>query len=94
VRIEPVEIYDDTPNLAIVRHPDRKFPGSLIQGDTLSILAGEAQWILKRLSKSKDRTLVAAAREHVEKLESRLAHYEKVLGEHSITLPYVKVDDN
>ena len=90
MRTEPVEIYDDTSNFAILRHPGRNFPGSLIQGDSLSILVGEAQWLLKRVSKSKDRTLVAAAREHAERLQSRLEHYEKVLAAHGIQLPYAK----
>jgi hypothetical protein len=93
VRTEPVEIYDDTSNVAVLRHPGRRFPGSLIQGDSLSILAGEAQWLLKRVLKSKDRTLIAAAREHAEKLQERLEHYEKVLAEHNIQLPYVKRND-
>jgi hypothetical protein len=93
VRTEPVEIYDDTSNFAILRHPGRRFPGSLIQGDSLSILVGEARWLLKRVSKSEDRTLVAAAREHLQNLQARLEHYEKVLAEHDIELPYAKRND-
>ena len=30
-----VEIFSDTTNRAVMRHPGRKFPGSLVQGDTL-----------------------------------------------------------
>jgi len=33
-----VEIYSDTSNAAVLRHPDRRFPGVLIQGDTLHSL--------------------------------------------------------
>jgi hypothetical protein len=35
MRVETVEIYSDATNAAILRHPDRRFPGLLIQGDTL-----------------------------------------------------------
>jgi hypothetical protein len=35
---EPVEIYSDATNAAVMRHPGRKFPGVLIQGDTLHTL--------------------------------------------------------
>lgn len=41
MRIEPVEIYSDASNQAILRHPARRFPGILVQGDTLKILHGE-----------------------------------------------------
>lgn len=30
-----VEIWSDVPNMAIMRHPDRTYPGILIQGDDL-----------------------------------------------------------
>ena len=93
MRTQAVEIYDDTSNSAVSRHPGRKFTGTLIQGDSLSILTGEAQWIVKRLSRSKDRALVAAAKQHAEKLAAHLANYERVLAEHNLSLPYVKVND-
>src|SRR4051794_13704122 len=35
MRVEPVEIFADTTNAAVMRHPGRHFPGMLIQGDTL-----------------------------------------------------------
>jgi hypothetical protein len=42
MHISSVEIYSDATNAAIIRHPDRRFPGVLIQGDTLNILARTA----------------------------------------------------
>lgn len=38
MRTESVEIYSDETNRAVIRHPGRKFPGVLIQGDTLFTL--------------------------------------------------------
>ncbi len=32
---ESVEIYSDATNSAVMRHPGRRFPGVLVQGDTL-----------------------------------------------------------
>ena len=45
MRTESVEIYSDETNRAVLRHPGRKFPGVLIQGDTLytlCVMADEA----------------------------------------------------
>jgi len=36
MRIEPVRIYSDASHGAVIRHRGRRFPGALIQGDTLS----------------------------------------------------------
>ena len=35
MRKEQVEIYSDTSNASVLRHPDRHFPGCSVQGDTL-----------------------------------------------------------
>lgn len=35
MRVEPVEIYSDATNAAVMRHPGRHVPGFLIQGDSL-----------------------------------------------------------
>lgn len=45
MRKTPVEIYADTTNAAIMRHPDRHFPGVLVQGDTLYGLCRSADEI-------------------------------------------------
>jgi len=42
MRVEPVEIYSDEPNHAVLRHPGRRFPGALIQGDSLYVLCRQA----------------------------------------------------
>src|SRR5262245_1747536 len=38
MHVEQVEIYSDVSNAAVMRHPGRRFPGVLVQGDTLYTL--------------------------------------------------------
>jgi hypothetical protein len=90
MKIELVEIYSDASNLAVMRHPGRRFPGSLVQGDSLSLLVEEAQELYAAVANSPDEELVALALMHKEKLEDRLAEYEAALVSHGIQLPYPK----
>ncbi len=46
MRIENVEIYSDQSNMPVVRHPGRKFPGLLVQGDTLHALCTQTAMAL------------------------------------------------
>jgi predicted RNase H-like HicB family nuclease len=88
MRTENVEIYSDQSNAAVLRHPGRKFPGVLIQGDTLNALCAQAS---EALGAGPD------AREELEGLRdalySLLSHYKTVLSEHGIALPFVAVAD-
>lgn len=90
MKIEQVEIYSDASNFAVMRHPGRKYPGSLIQGDSLSILVQEAKDLCAAIESSGDEELIALAQMHLDKLEGRLATYEKALLEHGIELPYTR----
>lgn len=87
---KPVEILSDAPNAAIVRVPGPRFPGCVIQGDSLSILLGHATVVWEKVQDSDDEDLVGAARDVVDSLQSRLDHYERVLAEHGLELPYMK----
>jgi predicted RNase H-like HicB family nuclease len=87
---KPVEIFSEASNLAIVRVPGRRFPGCVVQGDSLSILLGNAKEVWERVKDSSDGDLLRAAQALVESLQSRLDHYERVLTEHGIQLPYSK----
>jgi len=58
LRIEQVEIYSDASNMAIMRHPGRRFPGMLIQGDSLHNLCQAVESLCSGLGKSPE------AREH------------------------------
>ncbi|WP_299396780.1 hypothetical protein [Pelagibius sp.] len=90
MRKEEVEIYSDASNFAIMRHPGRHFPGSLIQGDSLSILTGNAELACRLLRDGKTAAALEAIEEVRESLQARLTHYKDVLNEHEISLPFGK----
>ena len=87
MRTEPVEIYSDAVNAAVMRHPGRTFPGILIQGDTLhnlSTLAAEALALAEPRSE-----LQALLAELSEQLQQRVHLYKHVLIDHGLELPFV-----
>jgi DNA-binding GntR family transcriptional regulator len=88
MKTELVEIYSDASNLAVIRHPNRRFPGVLIQGDSLFILVEEAKEILQAVRSIRNEDLVTVVEEHLDKLKKRLDHYEEVLAKNGIELPY------
>src|ERR1700743_2864898 len=88
MRIEPVEIYSDATNAAIMRHPGRKFPGLLVQGDSLSGLCRSANEVYERLSGTVDEESRWALFMLYEQLQTYLAHYKSTLEEHGIDLPF------
>jgi hypothetical protein len=91
MRNETVEIYSDAINQAVLRHPSRKFPGVLIQGDTLFTLWVSANGACtaaspERLGEEGYEELV----ELRDRLRSIVDHYKAVLAEHGISLPFVE----
>lgn len=86
MQTEPVEIYSDATNAAIMRHPGRKLPGVLIQGDTLYILYRQSDRILGAL---KPNTELYDQMEFLkDDLRSFVEHYKNVLTKHDIPLPF------
>ena len=85
-----VELYSEATGAAIVRVPGRRFPGVVLQGDSLSILHVNAKDLSTRLKELgvQDEELLYAAQELQEQLLSRLLHYQQVLAVHGIELPY------
>ena len=84
----PLDVYSSERNLAVVTPPGRRFPGIVIQGDTLHelfVAAGKAEELVRRTG---DRELAG----WVEKLRAEIgalhAHYERVMVEHGVRLPY------
>ena len=86
-RIE-LDVFSQESNYGIVRMPGRSFPGCVIQGDSLAILLRTVMRVLDRVSRVGDEELVDDVGDVVESLQDRLRHYESVLSEHSIQLPY------
>ena len=88
MHIDPVEIYSDASNAAVMRHPGRRFPGVLVQGDTLSRLCLAADLICASGRQQLDSDTYEELNDLRNHLWSLLLHYKIVLGEHDIPLPF------
>jgi hypothetical protein len=86
MRVEEIEVYSDATNAAVMRHPGRRFPGVLVQGDTLHSLCYRADVACKALDRGSDAYLEANDLRNA--LWAFLNHYKAVLGEHDIPLPF------
>jgi len=88
MHIRDVEIYSDQTNAAVMRHPDRHFPGVLVQGDSLYSLCVRAD---NSCSVARDKLgsdSYGELNELRNALWGYLNHYKSVLGEHQIPLPF------
>jgi hypothetical protein len=86
MRSESVEVFSDKTNVAIMRHPGRAFPGVLIQGDSLSVLCGQADRVCTEIGRGSP--AFAEANDLRNALRSYLNHYKATLVEHGIALPF------
>ncbi|MGX5730140.1 DUF6959 family protein [Pseudoxanthomonas beigongshangi] len=86
-----VEIYSDRTNAVVLRHPGRKRPGVLVQGDTLFNLFQHADVVCEA---ARGRLTEDAQRELVELRDALLAyldHYRTVLSEHGMEPPFHEI---
>lgn len=88
MRKEEVEIYADDSNYAVMKHPGRHFPGSLVQGDSLYALCVEADEACHELKEKNYSDAYEALNSLRNSLWDRLSHYKGVLAEHDIRLPF------
>jgi hypothetical protein len=91
MRSEPVEIYSDATNAAVMRHPGRQFPGILVQCDTLWSMcyrADQACLDLRETLQTDAYTELNDLRNH---LWALLTHYKAVLTEHGIPPPFDEI---
>ena len=88
MRTEMVDIYSDQTNAAILRHPGRRFPGVLVQGDSLSRLCQQADSVCAGAKAVLDDELYEEMDGLRETLRAYLNHYKVVLREHRIELPF------
>lgn len=84
------EILDNTTNHAVVQLPGRRFPGSVIQGDSLNMLLTTARTIqqLARTAAPKNHDIHDEINFLVDQLQERHSHYESVLASRGIQRPY------
>ncbi|MGW4935474.1 DUF6959 family protein [Streptomyces sp. NPDC004166] len=86
-RVE-AELFTDGGNNAVVRLPLRRFPGVLIQGDSLSVIRSDVAEVLEAC----DQGDLAGARETagllLADLDEVLARYTAALDAHQVPRPY------
>ena len=88
MRTETVEIFSDQSNAAVMRHPDRRFPGVLIQGDSLYNLCYRADAACTAARGSLNANAYQELNSLRNVLWSYLNHYKAVLDEHQLPLPF------
>jgi Family of unknown function (DUF6959) len=80
-------------NIAVVQLPERKFPGVVVQGDTLNRFVMQ----LTRMRELLAANQLTELAEEIEDLEDQLAdmrtRYQSVCGSHGIELPYGRSTD-
>jgi hypothetical protein len=75
-------------NYAVVQLPGRKFPGVVVQGDSLHSLVQRLTEIQSIAAKHHDEDLNAGLDELLEVLSQASRHYETICNERGISLPY------
>ena len=83
-----IEVFAEECNYAIVRMPDRSFPGCVVQGDSLSILLRCAERASALACGTGNSELIDEIECLKEALADRLHHYTSVLTAYGIELPY------
>ena len=84
---QELEVYSEAGNAAVVRAPGRRFPGVVIQGDTLHALHSAAAFVAERVRHVPDAEVVGEAALVRDQLAGLLAHYESVLEVHGLSRP-------
>ncbi|MER6268605.1 hypothetical protein [Streptomyces sp900105755] len=86
-RIE-VELFTGGANDAVVRMPGRRFPGVLVQGDSLHILRSDVAEVLEACERGDLDEARESAGLLLTSLDVLLTQYEAALVEHDIPRPY------
>ena len=88
MKVEKVEIFSDRSNMAVMRHPRRNYPGSLIQGDSLFSLIQDLEEAQADLARGEATEASDSLGVVIASLSERLEHYKEVLRDHNIELPF------
>ncbi|MER6678568.1 hypothetical protein [Streptomyces sp. NPDC000983] len=86
-RIE-AELFTDGGNDAVLRLPGRRFPGVLVQGDSLHILRSDVAEVVEACEQGDMEEARDSASLLLANLDALLARYEAALSEHGISRPY------
>jgi hypothetical protein len=85
-----IEILSDTPNCPVVQMPNRKFPGMVLQGDSLRILLDAAEEIYELSGHAPNAELSDEIVSLREKLAAYVSTYEEAMRSSGRNLPYPK----
>ena len=85
-----VDVYTEPTNNAVLQIPGRRYPGVLVQGDSLRSIFLAADSIWKLAGKQTDKDLLDEALTLRETLAEIVNYYEQALSENQIPLPYPK----
>lgn len=89
-----MELLSNASNMVIVRTPGRRFPGIVVQGDSLNALRASAKSVVVGLINARSAGAAGLdeveeeARDLLERLQERVDAYEQCLRKHGIELPY------
>ncbi|SEC51711.1 hypothetical protein SAMN05216489_00930 [Streptomyces sp. 3213] len=83
-----VELFTDGGNDAVVRLPGRRFPGVLIQGDSLHILRSDVAEVVEACERGDLAEAGESAGLLLAGLDALLTRYSVALANHSIQVPY------
>ncbi|MEU3301143.1 hypothetical protein ABZ729_15140 [Streptomyces sp. NPDC006678] len=86
-RVE-AELFTDGGNDAVVRLPGRRFPGVLIQGDSLAILRSEVAEVVEAFDQGDVEEAREVASLLLAGLDALLMRYSAALEAHKIPRPY------
>jgi len=87
---EAAQILSHVPNSGIVQLPGRRFPGIVLQGDTLSGMYDFSLELLEQARMAKDEESYYGILDFAELVHDHLVHYEETLKREGMTLPYAK----
>ena len=85
---EEVEIFSDSTNQAVMKHPGRNYPGLLLQGDTLYSICRDLDEVCREIRRGNAEGAFEELNELRNSMWGKLNHYKTVLGEHEIELPF------
>ncbi|MFE0106946.1 DUF6959 family protein [Streptomyces sp. NPDC059009] len=83
-----IELLGESGNCALAARASRKFPGLLIQGDTLKSLKEVADDLLREIDSGDIENGRYSAAEIKEALDGFVSVYERLMGEIGRSLPY------
>lgn len=85
-----IDMLSETVNCPLVQMPGRKYPGIILQGDSLRILLDSTEEICDLCTSAQNPELSSAASLLKEKLAGYVAIYEQAMKEAGRDLPYPK----